>query len=111
MVKFLAVSVLLFTAACPSPPASEMERRARLAAAGELSVKQCAGFVGGYEAARAVKADANTNVIAARSLGATDADIEKARSDVRSTFHTTAAFSSIPEACNSLVGSLAWATG
>ncbi|MBV2358287.1 hypothetical protein KUH32_00735 [Thalassococcus sp. CAU 1522] len=108
--RLISVSVVfgLTLAGCAAPPASEMERRTRMAAAAEVSATQCAGFVGGYESAKQLKADANTNIIAARQLGATDADLAKARKDVQTTFNTAALFTSIPEACNSLIGSLAW---
>lgn len=94
-------------AACVEPPASPMEA----AAAAELTAKQCAGFAGGYESVRKLRHDANQNIATARRLGATDATIAKARTDVRMAFDMQVAFSNPQQACNMMVGELAWATG
>lgn len=104
----IAIASLIALANCAAPPASPMEKHARLAAAAELVAMQCAGYAGGYESARTLRADANKNIQTARNLGATDAVITKARQDVNTTFTTAAAFTSQQEACNSMIGSLAW---
>jgi hypothetical protein len=98
-------------AGCVEPPASPMEAAARRAAAAELTAKQCAGFAGGYESVRKLRHDANQNIATARRLGATDATIAKARADVRMAFDMQVAFSTPQQACNVMVGELAWATG
>lgn len=98
-------------AACVEPPASPMEAAARRAAAAELTAKQCAGFAGGYESVRKLRHDANQNIATARRLGATDATVAKARTDVRMAFDMQVAFSNPQQACNMMVGELAWATG
>ncbi|VCU61594.1 hypothetical protein EPIB2_671 [Tritonibacter mobilis] len=76
--------------------------------AAELVAKQCAGFAGGYQAAKDLRSDANQQMVTARKLGATDADLQKARTDVRNAFGTMEAFTSRQEACNSMIGELAW---
>lgn len=101
---------LFALSACVAPPASPMEKHARLAAGAELAARQCAGYAGGYGGAKKLKADANKNIKISRNLGATDGVIQKARSDVNSAFSTVAAFTSQQEACNSIVGNLAWET-
>jgi len=87
-----------------------MEAAARKAAGAELVAKQCAGYAGGYEGVKRLREDANKNITLARNLGATDAVLQKARADTQSAFSTAAAFSSPQEACNAMIGSLAWAT-
>ena len=101
---------LLGASACTPPPANQMERHARMAAAAELASQKCAGYAGGYESAQAMRADANRNISIARGLGATDAVIEKARRDVNNPFAMQVAFTNQQEACNSLIGNLAWST-
>lgn len=111
MTKFpMALVAVLLLAACAAPPQSPMEKHARLAAGAELVAMQCAGYAGGYDSARSLRADANRNIQTARNLGATDGVISKARQDVQTTFSTAAAFTSQQEACNAMIGSLAWHT-
>jgi len=93
---------------CVQPPQSPMEAHARRAAGAELAAMQCGGYVGGYEAAKGLKADANRNLVAAQQLGATPAVIKKAKTDVETGFNTMSAFSNKQEACNTLVSQLAW---
>ena len=109
LLSFALISSLAL-AGCTAPPSSPMEKHARLAVGAELAAKRCAGYVGGYEGVQRMRDDSNRNIATARSLGATDAVIKKARSDVSNTFNTSVAFTSPQEACNSLVGSLAWVT-
>ena len=71
----------------------------------ELAINQ---FAGGYQAAKDLRSDANQQMVTARKLGATDADLQKARTDVRNAFGTMEAFTSRQEACNSMIGELAW---
>lgn len=101
----------LLLAGCIEPPASPMEFAARKAAAAELTAKQCAGQAGGYDSVRKLRQDANQSVATARGLGATDATIAKARADVRTAFDMQVAFTDQQQACNAMVGELAWATG
>jgi len=96
-------------AGCVAPPSSPEEAVARKAAAAELTAKRCAGHAGGYEAVRALRQDANKNIAMARNMGATDEVIQKARLDVQTAFDTAVAFTTVQEACNSMVGELAWA--
>lgn len=97
--------------ACVAPPSSEMERQARQAAGAEYAAKNCAAAVGGFSAARELRQEANQRIVAARSLGATDSVLNKARQDVNTTVSTAAAFTTQRDACNQLVSELAWAMG
>lgn len=97
--------------ACVAPPSSEMERQARQAAGAEYAAKNCASSVGGFSAARELRQEANQRIVAARSLGATDAVLDKARVDVNTMVSTAAAFTTQRDACNQLVSELAWAMG
>jgi hypothetical protein len=105
---FIASLPLALMTACAAPPASPQEGYARRAAAAELVAKQCAGFAGGYDAVRELKKDASKNITTARGLGADDAMIEKARNDVLNVFAVAEAFTSRQEACNQMIGELAW---
>jgi hypothetical protein len=106
----LATVGLIGLSGCVEPPKSPMEAAARKAAAAELTAKQCAGYAGGYESVRKLREDANKNVTIARKLGATDAVLQKARTDVQTAFNTQVAFTTQQEACNAMVGELAWST-
>jgi hypothetical protein len=87
-----------------------MEAAARKAVAAELIAKQCPGYAGGYQAIGTLRQDSNKQITIARNLGATDAVIQKARTDVQSAFNTAVVFTSQQEACNSLMGELGWAS-
>lgn len=108
-VKIIVVAACVGLAGCVAPPSSPQEAMARRAAAAELTAKRCAGYAGGYEAVRALRQDANKNITMARNMGATDELIQKARLDTQTAFDTAVAFTSIQDACNSMVGELAWA--
>lgn len=107
----LVVAAIAVTACASPPPANPMERHARLAAGAELAAQRCPGQLGGYQSAVQARQDANRNIAIARQLGATDEDIEKERRVIRQSFEAQAVWTTPLEACNSLVGSLAWATG
>lgn len=108
----LTVLAISLTAACaPPPPASLMDRHARLAAAAELASRQCAGYAGGYQGAAAMRADADRNLVIARDLGATPADLDRARTDAQNAFNGAVIWGGIAEACNALVGEIAWNAG
>lgn len=94
--------------ACAAPPASPEEGYARRAAAAELVARRCAGYAGGYDAVRELKKDATKNIATARALGADDAMIDKARTDVEGVFGIAEAFSNRQQACNQMIGELAW---
>lgn len=104
----IVLALTILVPACAEPPKSPMEKHARLAAAAAFVATNCAGYAGGYESARSLRKDADKNIQIARNLGATDGVLKKARQDVETTFITASAFTSHQEACNSLVGSVAW---
>lgn len=100
--------IATLTACAPPPPANPMEKHARLAAGAEIAARQCAGYAGGYDGAQRMRQDANRNITLARNLGATDADLDRARKAVQTSFDTTTVWISKQEACNQLVSSVAW---
>lgn len=108
--KLACIGLVISVGACVAPPASPMEKHARLASAAQLAGTSCAGYAGGYAGAKQLKQDANQNLATARNLGATDAVLIKAKTDVQNTFNTAAAFTSHQEACNQLIGSIAWSS-
>ena len=103
------VSAILL-AACVQPPASPAEAAARKAAGAEYAARNCGAFVGGFSDARELRDVANQQITIARNLGADDAMISTARSDVQTAVSTVAAFTSQREACGQLVSELAWQT-
>lgn len=103
-----ALAFAMFLSGCVQPPQSPMEAHARRAAGAELAATQCGAYVGGYEAAKELKADANRNLVSAQQMGATPAVLKKAKTDVETGFNTMAAFSNKQEACNTMVSQLAW---
>ncbi len=107
---FLAGLSALTLAACVPPPANPAEAAARKAAGAEYAARNCGAFVGGFQDARALKDVADEQITLARNLGADDAMIAKARSDVEVSVSTAAAFTTIRDACGQLVSSLAWET-
>jgi len=109
--KYLSVLLITlgFLGGCVAPPSSPMEAAARKAVGAELVAKRCAGYAGGYEGVQKLRQDSNKNIALARSLGATDAVIAKARVDVDTGFNTQVAFTDLQSACNTMVGELAWA--
>lgn len=112
MKRYLLTPVIILSlSACVQAPQSPMHIAARKAAGAELAAKQCSGFVGGYEGVKRLRQDANKNVNLARQLGATDEVIAESKSTVQTAFDLEEAFTSRPQACNSLVGNLAWAEG
>tara|TARA_R110002096_G_scaffold385567_1_gene579440 strand:+ start:1320 stop:1703 length:384 start_codon:yes stop_codon:yes gene_type:complete len=109
MKNMILTAVTLVTlAGCVAPAASPMEAAARRAAGAEIVARQCAGYAGGYSSVKTLREDASKNVATARNLGATDAVIAKARNDMQTGFNTMVAFTTPQEACNKLIGELAW---
>lgn len=107
-VTALALAFATILSGCVQPPQSPMEAHARRAAGAELAATQCGAYIGGYEAAKELKADATRNLVSAQQMGATPEVLTKAKSDVTTGFNMTAAFSTPQEACNTLVSQLAW---
>lgn len=108
MLSIAALTVVTLVSGCVEPPKNPMEAHARRAAGAELAATQCGAYVGGYESAKELKADANQNLIAAQKMGATPEVIKKAKNDVQSAFNTQSAFTNKQEACNAIVSQLAW---
>lgn len=102
-----ALVVLLAGCEVP-PPENEMQRRARMAAAAEITARQCAGYAGGYSAARDLRRDANRHVTLARQLGATDADMADGSKVAQMAFDNAVIWLGQQEACNQMVSQLAW---
>lgn len=85
-----------------------MEKQARLAAAAEIAVNNCSGFLGGYTDAQNMRRDADASAAMARKLGATDAVMAKAQTDTMNAFNSAVFLSGAPAACNQLVSAIAW---
>lgn len=102
------VSLLSFTG-CAAPPSSPAEKFARIGVGAEVAVQRCSAYVGGYDAAKAMKADSAKSLEAARKLGATPEMITKARSDVSGTLQGAVIMIGEREACSQFLTSLAFA--
>ena len=111
MKKIAVIIALCSVAACTAPPSSPEESAARKAAASELVAKRCAAYAGGYDSVTQLRKDANKSMATARALGASDELIKKAKVDTNNAFGMAEAFTSRQEACNQMIGELAWAQG
>ena len=107
----LTIAIIFGLSACVQVPQSPMDVAARKAAAAEITAKQCAGYAGGYEAVKRLRDDANKNMAIAKQLGATNEVIASAKQTVQTSFDLMTAFTNKAEACNTMVGNLAWADG
>ena len=107
IVPLVIIAIAGFSA-CAPVPSTPMDIAARRAAGAEITAKQCAGYAGGYEAVKDLRNDANRNMATAKQLGATSETIAQAKNDTQVRFDMLVAFTSTQEACNTMIGSLAW---
>jgi hypothetical protein len=77
-------------------------------AGAEAVAVNCPAY-GGYGSVATMRADADKNLAQARALGATDADIQKARQRVNGNLTAAIFMVGPPQACSSFVNQLAWA--
>ena len=90
------------------PAETPMEAYLNRHAAAEAIARNCPAY-GGYGAVTAMRADAEQNLSRARALGATDADIQKARERMNGNLMSAVILVGPIEACNAFVNQLAWA--
>ncbi|EMG51180.1 hypothetical protein WYI_23625 [Ochrobactrum sp. CDB2] len=95
-------------AGCATTNYTPMERYLNRYAGAEVAAAQCPAY-GGYGSAVAMRTDAEKNLAEARKLGATDTDVQKARSRVSGNFTGAVVLVGPMQACNSFINSLAWA--
>lgn len=105
--KLPAALVVLFAiSGCAAPVSSPMERHARMAKAGDLVARECAGVAGGYTDMKAIREDSAKNAMIARELGATPAVMAKAAKDVQSNYATAYFVVGEYDACSQLMAAL-----
>lgn len=106
--RLVIVAAALALAGCTTTSYTPMERYLNRYAGAEAAAVQCPAY-GGYGSVAAMRTDAEKNLPQARALGATDADVQKARQRVNGNVMAAAVLVGPADACNSLINSLAWA--
>ena len=106
-ITFLCPLVFVL-AGCVQPPATPAEKAARQWAGAELAATKCAGYIGGFSAAKDMRNEAKKDLVEARELGATDELLAKAKTDVNSAATTSEILIGVRETCNQLVSQLAY---
>lgn len=107
LILMLAIAGTLM-AGCQTTNYSPMERHLNRYAGAEVAASRCPAY-GGYGSVAAMRADAEKNLAQARKLGATDADIQKARERLNGNMAGATLLVGDVQACNSLINNLAWA--
>lgn len=102
--------LVIVLAGCVQPPASPEEKVAGQWAGAELAATKCAGYIGGFSAAKDLRNEAKKDLAEARQLGATDELLVKAKTDVTSAITTSELMIGLRETCNQLVSQLAYHT-
>jgi|GEM_PF-1941102 len=97
----------VFLAGCATTSYTPMERYLNRYAGAEVAAAQCPAY-GGYGSVATMRVDAEKNLAEARKLGATEADIQKARSRLNGNFGGAVILMGPMQACHSVINSLAW---
>lgn len=110
MIKGLSALALagLLSAGCTTTSYTSMEKHLNRYAGAEVVAVQCPAY-GGYGSVAAMRADAEKNLAQAQKLGATEADIQKARGRLNSQLMGATVLVGSMQACSMLVNNLAWA--
>jgi len=108
---FLAAVSLATLAACgpPPPPLTPVQVAANQWAGAEVAVAQCSAYIGGFSDAQALKAEAAKDLARARKLGATDAMLTAAKTQVANQVSGTIILIGQRDTCSTLVSSLGMA--
>jgi hypothetical protein len=106
--SYLALAALLSLAGCATTPATPMEAHLNRYAGAEAVAMNCPAY-GGYGSVAQMRGDAQTNLAKAKALGATEADVKKARERVNGNFMGAVFLVGDMQACSSFVNNLAWA--
>lgn len=94
-------------ASCATTAATPMEAHLNRYAGAEAVAMNCPA-IGGYGSVSQMKADAQANLAKAKALGATAADVEKARKNVSGNLSGAIFMVGPMEACSAFVNRLAW---
>ncbi|MDX0834006.1 hypothetical protein GOD82_29765 [Sinorhizobium medicae] len=104
----VAGAAALSLAGCATTPATPMEAHLNRYAGAEAVAMNCPAY-GGYGSVAQMRADAQKNLARAKALGATEADVAKARQRVNSNLMGATVLVGPIQACSAFVNSLAWA--
>lgn len=104
---FSGCSLFVLLVGCVAPPADPAEAASRRVAGIEYAMRSCGGFVGGFGDIRELRKLHDKEIVTARSLGATNAMLVKARQDISNMLNTSVAFTSQQEVCGQLLAKLA----
>jgi hypothetical protein len=99
-----AVSAL---ASCATTPGSPMETYLNRYAGAETIATNCPAY-GGYSSVAQMRADAEKNLAQAKALGATEADVKKARDRVNGNFVGASILVGDMQTCSAFMNKLAW---
>lgn len=106
---FVAVAAALSLAGCTTAPAATpMEAYLNRYAGAEAVAMNCPAY-GGYGSVAQMRADAQANLVKAKALGATDADVAKAREKINGNLMGATVLVGPVQACNAFTNGLAWA--
>ena len=110
LVKSLIVPVILSISltGCVSAPKSPKDAYLNRYASAQVLAAQCPAY-GGYSSVVAMRDDAEKNLAQAKALGATDADLQRARGNANGAYATASVLVGPFQACGSMMNSLAMA--
>ncbi len=103
----IAGAVAVSLAGCATTPATPMEAHLNRYAGAEAVAMNCPAY-GGYGSVAAMRADAQKNLARAKALGATEADVTKARQRVSGNLMGATVLVGPIQACSAFVNNLAW---
>jgi uncharacterized protein YceK len=104
----LVAAVSALASGCvTAPPATPMEAYLNRYAGAEAVAMNCPAY-GGYGSVAQMRSDAEKNLARAKSLGATAADVKKARDRINGQLMSAIFLIGPVEACNGFVNRLAW---
>lgn len=106
-ILIVAGAAALSLAGCATTPATPMEAHLNRYAGAEAVAMNCPAY-GGYGSVAQMRTDAQKNLARAKALGATEADVAKARQRVSSNLMGATVLVGPLEACNAFVNRLAW---
>ncbi|WP_312367018.1 hypothetical protein [Ensifer sp.] len=108
-ILFVAGAAALSLAGCnTTPAATPMEAYLNRYAGAEAVAMNCPAY-GGYGSVSQMRADAQANLAKAKALGASDADVAKARQKVSGNLAGATVLVGPIQACSTFMNGLAWA--
>jgi len=105
---FVATACLATLVACgpPPPPLTPVQVAANQWAGAQVAIAQCSSYIGGFSDAQGLKAEAAKDLERAKKLGATDALLSAAVTQVANQVSGTIIMIGQRDTCSTLVASL-----